>query len=344
MLRLRRRHLIACPHRSITYRRCRCPIWVYGSKEGKRIRRSLDTTSWEHGEELLRAEEWEGGITLVEGWNRFLADCTFRNVGPAQYHKYDLVAEEMKARFPSRTVRSLTTDDLSAYAGSWKHGATTRRSRLGRLKTFFRFAAEREWVRKNPAVSLKPPKEERRQIQPFSDSEMEKIMFALELYADRPRGRRAEVRAFVLVLRYTGLRIRDAVRLKKNNIVGGRLILNTQKAKTTVSLPLPEEVIKSLEAVEGPGEWYFWSGKGLPKTGVADWQRSLSKLFEISGVEGNAHRFRHTLATTLLSKGVSTENVAEILGNSPKVVHKHYSAWIVKRQEALDAEVEKIWR
>src|SRR4051812_22325876 len=54
MLKLYRRHLKSCPHRSMTYRRCKCPIWFFGSVEDRRVRQALDTTSWDKGEEELR--------------------------------------------------------------------------------------------------------------------------------------------------------------------------------------------------------------------------------------------------------------------------------------------------
>jgi site-specific recombinase XerD len=96
------------------------------------------------------------------------------------------------------------------------------------------------------------------------------------------------------------------------------------------------ETIAALKKVEGVSEFYFWSGNGLPKTCVADWQSSLTKLFKLAGIaNGHAHRFRHTLAVNLLAKGVSMENVAQILGNTLRIVEKHYSAFSQARQDAL---------
>jgi integrase len=38
----------------------------------------------------------------------------------------------------------------------------------------------------------------------------------------------------------------------------------------------------------------------------------------------HAHRFRHTLATEILENGGSIEDAAEVLGNSPNIIRKHY--------------------
>jgi len=52
--------------------------------------------------------------------------------------------------------------------------------------------------------------------------------------------------------------------------------------------------------------------------------------------EAHAHRYRHTLATRLLERGATLEEVADILGNSPEVVRKHYAKWSSGRQANID--------
>jgi hypothetical protein len=63
------------------------------------------------------------------------------------------------------------------------------------------------------------------------------------------RWRRA--RALVLLLRYTGLRIPDAVGCSTDRLQDGRLFLYTAKTGQHVYLPLPDFVIKELDAVPG---------------------------------------------------------------------------------------------
>lgn len=52
--------------------------------------------------------------------------------------------------------------------------------------------------------------------------------------------------------------------------------------------------------------------------------------------KAHAHRYRHTLATRLLEQGATFEQVADILGNSPAVVRKHYGKWAKGRQDNID--------
>jgi Phage integrase family len=67
----------------------------------------------------------------------------------------------------------------------------------------------------------------------------------------------------------------------------------------------------------------------------------LIPVFKAAKIKGrpHPHQFRHTFAVKLLSHGTSVENVAALLGNSLKIVWKHYAAWVKERQEALDTAV-----
>jgi integrase len=63
----------------------------------------------------------------------------------------------------------------------------------------------------------------------------------------------------------------------------------------------------------------------------------MAAVFKRSGVKNaHAHRFRHTLATRLLGEGATYEQVADILGNSPEIVRKHYGKWSKGRQDSID--------
>ena len=43
----------------------------------------------------------------------------------------------------------------------------------------------------------------------------------------------------------------------------------------------------------------------------------------------------HTLATEILSKGGSDQDAADVLGNSPHIIRKHYAKWNVQRQDRI---------
>jgi len=48
------------------------------------------------------------------------------------------------------------------------------------------------------------------------------------------------------------------------------------------------------------------------------------------------------MATELLGNGASFEEVADILGNSPEIVRKHYAKWSPARQSRIDDLMERV--
>jgi integrase len=89
---------------------------------------------------------------------------------------------------------------------------------------------------------------------------------------------------------------------------------------------------------------FFWNGIGKEKTHKAHVDRCLRAVFKASGVRSaHAHRFRHTLATELLGRGASFEEVADILGNSPEIVRRHYGKWPVARQSRIDDLMQRVY-
>ena len=125
---------------------------------------------------------------------------------------------------------------------------------------------------------------------------------------DRYRGNAKRMRALVLLMRYSGLRISDALSKSRERITNGKLHLRTTKTGAEVWLPLPPAVLDALAATGGQ---LFSDTGGQTKTWWRNMYRCLKKVFkdaEISG--GHSHRFRHTFSCSLLEKGVPVETVA----------------------------------
>ena len=154
------------------------------------------------------------------------------------------------------------------------------------------------------------------------------------------------MKALVYLLRYSGLRMRDAVTLSRDRIVDGKLFLFTAKSGTPVYRPLPQFVRKVLDALpRDRSEYLFWTGESKPESVASDWRRSLSRIFSLAGVEGgHPHRFRDTFAVERLLAGVPLERVSVLLGHqSVKITERYYSPWVRARQEQLEADIKRTW-
>ena len=349
MLSLWKRHLKSCPHKDIYYRRCACPVWAQGAFQGEFIRKSLDTRSWERGIEIIR--EWEDSqnaevLDIEAAGLRFLEDAKARHLSAETQNKYKFLFREMAGFFGTKELNGISVDDLSAYRESWKLAPITALKKFERVKAFLSFSKARGWVKENRAVFLKTPKVTFAPTLPFTKEEFEKLMWATEvyplkgIYGERSRRR---IKTFVMTLRYTGLRIRDVIRLKREHVSGGKIQLYTQKTGQQVYIPIPPDLEKILGETRGE-PYLFWSGLGNEKSCVGDWQRSLRRLGKLAGVHVHAHRFRDTFSVSLLEAGVPIETVSVLLGHSGiKITEKHYSPWVKSRQENLEKEIRKTW-
>jgi integrase/recombinase XerD len=360
-----RRHHKKCPYRKDGRKRakCNCRVWVDGFLNGIEIRKSLGTRNWEKATDIAR--RWEAGedpqttqakpepTTLNEGWDIFIADLLARNLSKSTIRKYHLLYRQM-SRFASskglQFVKQFDLPFLTEFRCCWKDGPLSSLKKLERLKCFFRFAEEHKWVNENPACKLKAPKLTHRPTLPFSPDEVRRIIQALKVFRKRAnsRGQDSALRlhALVLVLRYTGMRIGDSVKLTASEVNGNRLFVYTQKTGVPVNVLLPEFVAQSLSAVPRvTEERFFWNGVDSLDAVVGSWQRRLRKLFEIAKIEnGHAHRFRDTFAVELLQAGVPLDRVSVLLGHkSVKITEKYYAAWTHARQEQIEADLARAW-
>jgi integrase len=312
------------------------------------VRRSLDLTNWEAAQKKIR--EWEvhgikASMSLGDAYDRFIEQHRVNGSAEETIKKHTRLKKLAVVYFGNRSIRSISVDDVSRFRESWDFAPLTTRNTIERLRGFFRFCIEREWLEKNPAATLKLPKIIEVDRKPYEASELEAIEKAVEAFPNwgiYKTNTRERVRAFISVLRWTGMRIGDAVQLSREKTAGGQITLRTEKNGKRVCIPMHPEVERSLEKIED-GEYYFWSGNGKVSSAVSDWERTLTRLGKGLPFKVHAHRSRHTFITTLLSHGVPVSEVAAVVGNSPRIIEQHYSQWCEGRAEKLNSAVKLTW-
>jgi site-specific recombinase XerD len=322
---------------------------------GQEVRKSLDLRDWQKAQDIIRGWEAENQITQKEGpetvaaaWESFISDAQARGLREPTIRKYGYFRKQMEGFAESQHVcflKDLDVETLTEFRASWKSQNLSALKKLELLRTFFRFCLDRGWILDNPAKKIRNPKVADRPTLPFSQEEVIRILAACENHKGSQLTR-LRSRALVLLLRYTGLRIGDAVTLSRNRILSGKLFLYTSKAGTPVYCPLPDVVLRTLDAIPSVGQHWFWTGESKPKTAISHWQYELAKLFEVAKVENaHPHRLRDTFAVELLLQGVPMERVSVLLGHrSIRVTEKHYAPWVRARQEQLEADVRRTWK
>jgi integrase/recombinase XerD len=334
--------------------------------EGKKVRLALNLRSLEAASELMDRWEAQGfvgdpekptGVPIEEACGKFLVELEARKVSAASRKKYERLFEELEAFAAAKGYTRLDqmgVEQVREFRASWKIselapqakkngrageplGALTALKQLERVRAFFRFCHQNEWIPKNPAAAVKDPRVQPTEAVPFTEEEMDQILEAAS--------RKPNLRALMLLLRWSGMRISDVIGLERTRVQDGRLVVRALKNGKIISVPLPSECLAALEQVQSSSRrYFFWTGVGGLDTAVGNWRDELSKLFRSAGVEhGYPHRFRHTFATHLLAHGTSVDHVAEILGDTARIILRHYSHWVAARQQALDEDVIRSW-
>jgi integrase len=268
-----------------------------------------------------------------------------QSLEPSTQRKYKNVLRHFGAYCEGAHLGDLAdvaVDHLDAYRAKRELARTTAQKELETLRQFFAFCRERNWAKDNPAKKIRTAKNIRpEEVLPYEPGEITRIIAACD-QVGRGSYERSRARAMVLLLRHTGLRVGDVAALARDRVQSGQILLHTQKTGGTVYLPIPDEIKAALDALPIPrgagsvARYFFWNGVTSKRAVVGIAERTLAAVFKRSGVaKAHAHRFRHTLATDILAKGGTEQDVADILGISPAIVRKHYAKWSQARQQRI---------
>jgi integrase len=270
---------------------------------------------------------------------------------PDTKRKINLLTERLRTFLERRSIfyiADVKLPDLAAFRETWRGADTTRRRDQEILKSFFWYCDHSDFLTKNPAVFLDPISVKRPKTEPFTHEQQISIFNSLQDFPDE-YGRRGtpiaeQTKAFVYVLRFTGMAIGDVAKLEKADVEGCRIRTYRKKTGEDVFAKVPQFVVDVLQAAPHDSEkYFFWTGQGLLHTRTSKWGNRLRKLFKLAGVEAaTPYMFRHTLARDFLEGGGSMVELSELLGNSPQVCDKFYSKWDKRRQDRLERNLDQL--
>lgn len=278
----RRHNPAKCKYTSRFEYRCKCPIWVDGYKDGRRIREPLKLRDWNRAQEIVRRWEVEGekptkaAKATIEEWrDQFLQDAAARNLSHGTMRLYKLLFRQLISFAADHGVSLASGMDLNAltkFRSTWLVSPLTATKKLERLRSIYKFAVQRKLVDENFALALVGPKVKPSPTLPFHKDEETKILKA----AESPKVD-SRVKTFILTMRYSGLRISDVATLAVDSLRGNRLKLYQAKTGEPVSVLIPPDVAKALLAVPHRNpKYFFWSGASKVTTVTGFWRERIA--------------------------------------------------------------------
>jgi site-specific recombinase XerD len=334
--------------------RGRCALRACGMVDGRRVRFTLKTRDLDRARRrLLEIEDHQSGkprkpvklaVDAFHAQRGSTADETRRKYKRILGY-LNVFCQDARITY----VDKVNVEEMDRYA-IWRQKvgwAWVKEREI--LVQFFEFCRDREWTTKNPAKSLKRPRmQEANDVIPYTRNEIVRIIAACDQIGKTSYERR-RARAMVLLMRFAGLRISDVVTLSRDHVRGNRLEKRAVKNNCWIRVELPAVVVEALEILPHPKiaaqnnrRYFSKDSAGLRSLVKGAW-RTLAAVFKRSGVkDAIPHRFRHTLASELLGKGGTLEEIAAILGDSPVTIRRYYAKWSPEYQSRQDTLIRKI--
>lgn len=222
--------------------------------------------------------------------------------------------------FTGKHLEDITGMDLRYYYGVMRERRgikmSTMQTRLHYLSSFWDFLITEELVRSNPVKKVGMLKVEKTIKKPYSVEELEALRVNCTELRDR---------AMVEFLYSTGVRVSELVSLNVGDIEMGKQELivygkGSKERKTYLTDGAKFYLRRYLQTREREGmqdqPLFVTLDQPHNRLTVAGVQYMLKQLGKRAGVKSvHPHRFRRTIATDLLNRGMPIEQVKEFLGH-----------------------------
>ena len=216
----------------------------------------------------------------------------------------------------NKNIADITENDIFMYLSIVKyHGASNTYLRNIRqvLSPFFGWLYTKDFIKQNPMKGINPIKIDKDIKAAFSDVELERIRNGASNLRDL---------AIIELLYSTGIRISELVHINRDDIdYVNKIIKVLGKGKkeryvymTNITMYYLQQYLQ--QRTDSNAALFISSKKPYKRLQPSGVQCMLHCLGDKLGIEKvHPHRFRRTLATNLLRKGMSIEDVSKILGH-----------------------------
>ena len=238
---------------------------------------------------------------------------------------------------------AVTASDLRAYLASRRRGdrplsARSLSQALSAIRTFHRFLDRRHGVANAQIVLVRGPRQPASIPRPVNEDQARSMIQDAAADPDRSDWEAARDRAVLTLLYGCGLRISEALSLKRSDApLPESLRITGKGSKTRMAPVLPavrravDDYLAEAPFALAPDEPLFRAARGGPLS-PRHVQATVQRLRGRLGLPDSAtpHALRHSFATHLLGAGADLRSIQELLG--------HASLSTTQKYAAVDAE------
>lgn len=214
----------------------------------------------------------------------------------------------------NKNVTEITTDDIRHHLALWKVNRGVSNTTLDNMRkaysSFFKWLTMEQYITNNPMLRINAFKTPKKQIQPFTERE-------LELMCDKTASLRD--RALIEFLYSTGCRVSEVVGMDISDVdfIKGTVIVRNAKGSKERTVYISDKCMYHLEnylnARTDQDIALFLGKRGrLSKAGI---EYIIRNIGELANIDAHPHKFRHTVATDMIKRGAPVQVVQKYLGH-----------------------------
>lgn len=277
--------------------------------------------------------------TFNEAADDYLAERPY--LKPTSLRDYqEILNNYLRPVFGDVSLEQITEEKIAKLQAELSQRVSARRVNniMGPLRFILKISQRRKLITDNPAMNVRPLREDAPNIDPLNEDELDAALAAM----------RPQHRALFICLAWTGARPdemfalrfsdcnfdRNEIAINKGRVRGMEGKTKTKAGNRKIAmLSIVKEVLlelkdRSMQHVDG---YVFLRSNGQPYDKHVDreWRTALKK----AGVRHRpAYQLRHTFASLCLQRGVQPTWVAKTLGHStPQITFRHYARFIERR-------------
>lgn len=233
----------------------------------------------EYSKANKRPKSYERDVVNLKHLNAYFENYHLHEIRPELIEKYK--AERLEKVSPASVNRELAT-----------------------LKNMYTKAIQWEYVKDNPAKTVKLLKEPPGRLRYLEKEEIKKLIDSCAPH----------LKPIVIMALNTGMRRGEILNLKWSDISlkNRNILVRNSKSNTSRIIPMNDTVYKTLKSTPKKGEYLF----NLDGNKIGDIKKSFKNALKRAGIEGfRFHDLRHTFASHLAMLGCNLKTIQELLGH-----------------------------
>ncbi|MGG3798639.1 tyrosine-type recombinase/integrase [Metabacillus fastidiosus] len=264
-------------------------------------------------------------MNFTEAWKLYRTDKQIQGYSGQTLKAYHVQVTLLIQYFGDISIKDITTESLKLYLGKVAEvlKASSLCHRIRFIKSLFKWAQEEDYIKNNPATTIKEPKIDTRIPKFLTEEEIELLREACHSSFEK---------ALFEFMYSTGCRIGEVVRVNKNDInfkeqcviVFGK---GNKEREVYFNTRCSIWLRRYLDERSDMDESLFITERSPHRMGIAQMRYVIKRISKRAGINKSIHphQLRHSYATTLINNGAPLEVIQNLMGHEKSETTRVYA-------------------